>query len=41
MEINWVEFWQKWRQNELIQMALYPEFNFKKKIKKHKFIKNG
>lgn len=34
-------FWQNWSQNEEIQEVLYPEFNFKKRITKHKFIKNG
>lgn len=34
-------FWQEWSQRQEIQEILYPEFNFKKRITKHKFIKNG
>jgi len=34
-------FWQNWSQRPEIQEVLYPEFNIKKRITKHKFIKNG
>jgi len=39
--LNRQNFWYNWSQQEQIQEVLYPEFRFKKKIKIHKFIKNG
>ena len=35
------DFWPRWAQRPEIQEVLYPEFNIKKRITKHKFIKNG
>ncbi len=41
MSLTDEDFWPRWVQRPEIQEILYPEFNIKKRITKHKFIKNG